>query len=1493
MPKLTRMRLVSIGHPRARFDDLLLDFRDQNRRATDTVLWLRNGGGKSSLLNLFYSVVRPRQTDFLGGKGGEEHRRLADYVQPDDQAIVACEWELEDGAPLLGGEPPRYLTIAFHEHKSSSPTDGSNIGLQRLFLATEVHADVPDLTLEGLPLTTRTEDGRAMRRSLANFRRYWRNLQSTYPDCDVFLTDKQADWARQLESRGIDTQLFGYQLDMNSREGGVTQLFTFPDADSFVDFLLKTAFDPQDAERVRQQVQTFRTELLRRHRELKPDQELCEGLLERMMPFQQIASNRAVYRTTLTGLEHRCGTLAARLAAQQARLVQLRNKYDQDLRGFVELEQQLQGLAGRLESQAVGLRYYALISRLATARSEHAQRKAEMETAAEQAALWRAAVPLADALKYSEEARAYRDQLQHRRSEHAPLIQRLGEAADRLVAALNAEANNLRQKASQHNDECVGYRSSAKERRQQASQSASRAASAAAEARSLGQRLADAEHRWKRLQADGVATESESSLSAQATITRLAENIEAIRAELVDIEAQQARATAERQALSQRREATLISKQGAETQLKQCVALIAQMVEVRARLTANQTLLALLQVESADADTVCGDAISLARGQRRAALEAILDLRLARADDERALGFLRDYGRMPPTHDVLKVLEVLRERGIACWSGWEYLEANVPREQRRSVVRSRPHLVSGVIVAGGDTLGHLPDGVGSVHLAGPVTIAAAEHLLSSNKSSVYAVWGPTDDALFDGTAAGRAEAEMSQRIDKSRESEKCGEQWREAIESLLQQLEQYHNAYPAGWLEDMRASEEQLREEISQMSDELVAISNRDMALQAELAQFVRTAKAIHSRELLLCDGSRRAKDFLEQFGQHLSSWQDKRRDLDQEAVKEATKQRSLEGQADEYDDLANAAELLDRQFTEQAAALAREKASVRHAERDVPAPTDVTIASLRTVYRAFLDEYDAKVGAEALERLAEQRDRDAEDARRKFEKVREPNVLEDNVVIAIQSLPLQVAVEDKKDQAEADHWSAKQSLGNASAQITRLEKGLRDLEPERQRLGASASEAAISESMTPDQAEETAARADADRARALTDAQDANRIAQEVKEKTWQAQAQITKGEAIARRLIDVREHHAELLIEAGSASCPAAEVRSIEQDDQLEVLDSSVGELASELARIKQAWSDINRQGETHLRQLQEWCRHERFSNLPEGIAGRFAQFTAFEIEARVDYYREHLVTRLQQIKADLEEADRQRAVVIDAVMSSVEHALELLKRIARLSKLPETVAGGGRHFLDIVTSAPENPIERRGRVADLIDEVVQSGELDSGMELVQRAARRVARPIRVRVLHPDLDSSGSRVSIQQMANFSGGERLTGAILLYCALARLRSQQLGITGKRTSVLLLDNPIGTVSRVRYLDLQREVAQALGVQLIYATGVHDIDAVASLPNIVRLRNARRDVRSGRRVVEIDANDEMNVHDNIVDAVRIHTSPGDAVRESHQQGGANE
>lgn len=155
---------------------------------------------------------------------------------------------------------------------------------------------------------------------------------------------------------------------------------------------------------------------------------------------------------------------------------------------------------------------------------------------------------------------------------------------------------------------------------------------------------------------------------------------------------------------------------------------------------------------------------------------------------------------------------------------------------------------------------------------------------------------------------------------------------------------------------------------------------------------------------------------------------------------------------------------------------------------------------------------------------------------------------------------------------------------------------------------------------------------------------------------------------------------------------------------------------------------------------------------------------------------------------------------------------------------------------------------------------------------MALIQKAVRRVAGRTKVRVLHPDLHHVSRRVTISEMRRLSGGERLTAAILLFCALVRLRNAEKGRRG--SSVLVLDNPIGTASRQSFLDLQREVAASMNVQLIYATGIKDVSAVGALENIIRLRNSRADRRTGRRLVEVE--DQQLEADQIgrIEATRV-------------------
>jgi hypothetical protein len=85
----------------------------------------------------------------------------------------------------------------------------------------------------------------------------------------------------------------------------------------------------------------------------------------------------------------------------------------------------------------------------------------------------------------------------------------------------------------------------------------------------------------------------------------------------------------------------------------------------------------------------------------------------------------------------------------------------------------------------------------------------------------------------------------------------------------------------------------------------------------------------------------------------------------------------------------------------------------------------------------------------------------------------------------------------------------------------------------------------------------------------------------------------------------------------------------------------------------------------------------------------------------------------------------------------------------------------------------------------------------------------------------------------------------------LLYCALAQQRARERGLNFSVSSTLLLDNPVGAASRTKFLELQRETARAMNIQLVYATGVNDFEAIRTMPNIVRLRNERSNHKNQR------------------------------------------
>jgi hypothetical protein len=236
MPQLAKLRFVNVGHSRARMDNLILNFLDQQGCPTDTTLLLRNGGGKSSILNLFFSLLRPDQREMFGGKieGGE--RNLKDFIRADVPGVVIAEWVLDNDTH---GSTERYLTGVFYEKRSTS----SNERLRHLFFAAKSVTSEPRLTLEGLPIIVQSA-GRVKCRTMTSFKQEWQEIGQQYIGAEVKETENQRDWQQILDAARIDPELFGYQLRMNRSEGGVAELFKFRESDSFVDFFLELVLDP-------------------------------------------------------------------------------------------------------------------------------------------------------------------------------------------------------------------------------------------------------------------------------------------------------------------------------------------------------------------------------------------------------------------------------------------------------------------------------------------------------------------------------------------------------------------------------------------------------------------------------------------------------------------------------------------------------------------------------------------------------------------------------------------------------------------------------------------------------------------------------------------------------------------------------------------------------------------------------------------------------------------------------------------------------------------------------------------------------------------------------------------------------------------------------------------------------------------------------------------------------------------------------------------------
>ncbi|MEU6609747.1 hypothetical protein ABZ922_32660 [Streptomyces shenzhenensis] len=1530
MYELSRVRLYSIGPAGARYADTVLDLRSvgepvpdpapmqaeffaeepvgpPRRPAPAGVLFLENGGGKSVLLKLIFSVMLPGHRNTLGGASSGVLRK---FLLADDCGHVALEWQhVQTGECVVVGKvsewrgrqvsnDPRKFAEAWYSFRP-----GPGLSLDNLPVAESTAVRPP---IEGV------SGAQGRRRTMKGFRDAITEAGKAYPHLEVHWEEIHERWTEHLGDLGLDPELFRYQREMNADEGEAAGLFAVKKDSDFTDLLLRAVTDTRDTDGLADLVGGFGNKLGRRA-ELIAERDFTAGSVDLLGRIVEAADARARARDIHAGAERRTRALVRRLSArgvvERARAADLAQRVTDAAYAVTHCE----GARERSALIAAELAYRHASLALAAGEKSAAAQKRELADARTLHSAWQAAEAVLRHRAAADRVARVAAAIQEAERDAAPALAARAKAAVDLVRALHAAAEGAETLANEGEERSAALQEAGESAYRDSTAAATEAQRARSEIGHLRQRLTEVEQETAEAVRAGwlddsapdadparaalAASDAEKTAVAAWDTARDAARKAAdhareaasgeSRAELTAARAADAAAAAERAHQAERRIAEALA---AEERLGELLGLPGTQVGTRPGVPAPRAGGGAQATDpgappgapaeaAADGARPGGDGPLTPEDLDRFAdeLRALLDdsvssaerhlfeLRTAAADDARILGALGDGGLLPPGPDVLATVEFLGEHGIPALPGWRYLAQAVDPADHARVLAARPELVDGVIITDPDTHARARETLGDAALLprSAVAVGTAAALLAptpaADTSGAEVFLVPPNPAMHDEYAADEERQALRARATERDEEIRALAARLAKDRELAARLASWRTGCPAGRLVELTRAARDARVFAEESEAELAEART----VRAESDDAAAEAAQTRDERQEAAQKARRAADALAGLAFRLrerSGWQAKLRELaDDAAESEARAQTCLE-RARAADEDRRAAQRAADDARRTARALRAERAEIAGAPDDVPAAEDegdaskASLPALREAYRAASQVYE-KVGVGADLR-AEQARAESDESAARAELDRLSNKVRTRAEQLLQSPDGSDGPSRQAAAARAEELVQllETRMSTASEQLGRL-RG----EAERHAPEDGGAHTELPGELVPRDAEHaqallrTATAELASRTEALTQARDAHAELLAAHRTAEDAAGGFDEVAAMLRDLL--REHAADEDEDEPEPYPGSLEEARRSAAEARRSLRGCAADLSAAEAAVREAGDVLVRHANsTRYEQVRTPAR-QQIRELPAGALPEHAQKWA-----------DAFAPRLRVLTDELAQLERNRDSIVDRLRGLVESALATLRSAQRLSRLPEGLGEwSGQEFLRIRFEEPDQATltERLGEVIDEATRAAVKKNSDlrrDGMSLLLRGVAAALRPkgIAVEILKPDAVLRAERVPVGQMGDvFSGGQLLTAAIALYCTMAALRSNDRGRDRHRhAGTLFLDNPIGRANATYLLELQRAVSDALGVQLLYTTGLFDTTALAEFPLVIRLRNDA-DLRAGLKYISVE------------------------------------
>ncbi|MER6030270.1 hypothetical protein [Streptomyces sp. NPDC001851] len=1541
MYELSRVRLYSIGPAGARYADTVLDLRGvgepvpdpaptqaeffaeepsgpPRRPAPAGVLFLENGGGKSVLLKLIFSVMLPGHRNTLGGASSGVLRK---FLLADDCGHVALEWQhVQTGECVVVGKvsewrgrqvsnDPRKFAEAWYSFRP-----GPGLSLDNLPVAESTAVRPP---VEG------ASGAQGRRRTMKGFRDALMEAGKAYPHLEVHWEEIHDRWIEHLGDLGLDPELFRYQREMNADEGEAAGLFAVKKDSDFTDLLLRAVTDTRDTDGLADLVSGFGNKLGRRA-ELIAERDFTAGSVDLLGRIVEAADARSRARDVHAGAERRTRTLARRLSARAVRERVRAADLAQRVTAAAYAVTHSEGARERSALIAAELAYRHASLALAAAEKSAAAQKRELADARTLHSAWQAAEAVLRHRAAADRVARVSAAIQEAERDAAPALAARAKAAVDLVRALHAAAESAEALANEEEERSAALQEVSDCAYRDSTTAATEAQRARSEAGHLRQRLTEVEQETAEAVRAGWLDDS----APDADPARAA--LAASDAEKTAVAAWDAAREAARKVTEHAREAASAESRAELTAARAADAATAaeRAHEAERRLAeslaAEERLAELLSLPGAFASGHVGvpgprsgadDALGARGGTRggatdegeghgaadptgagadgapRPAAEAplipeqldrfadelrellddavstaerhLFDLRTAAADDSRILGALGDGGLLPPGPDVLATVEFLGEHGIPALPGWRYLAQAVDPADHARVLAARPELVDGVIITDPDTHARAREALADAALLprSAVAVGTAAALLaptpadSAAPGDVFLV--PPNPAMHDEHAADEERQALRARATARDEEIRALAARLGKDRELAARLASWRTGCPAGRLTELAQAAQEARAFAEESEAELAEART----LRAEAEEAAAEAVQVRDERQEAAQKARRAADALAGLAYRLrerAGWQVKLRELADEATESEARAQACLERARAADEDRRAAQRAADDARRTARALRAERSEIAGAPDDVPveeadAPK-ASLPALREAYRAASQVYE-KVGVGADLR-AEQARAESDESAARAELDRLSNKVRTRAEQLLQSPDGSDGPSRQAAAARAEELVQllETRMSSASEQLGRL-RG----EAERHAPEDGEAHTELPGELVPRDAEHaqallrTATGELAARTGALAEARDAHAELLEANRAAEDAAGGFDEIAAMLRDLL--REHAAEEEQEEPEPYPGSLEEARHSAAEARRSLRGCAADLSAAEAAVREA-SDV----------LVRHANSTRYEQVRTPARQQIRELPAAALPEHAQKWADAFAPRLRVLTDELAQLERNRDSIVDRLRGLVESALATLRSAQRLSRLPEGLGEwSGQEFLRIRFEEPDQATlaERLGEVIDDATRAAVKKNSDlrrDGMSLLLRGVAAALQPkgVAVEILKPDAVLRAERVPVGQMGDvFSGGQLLTAAIALYCTMAALRSNDRGRDKHRhAGTLFLDNPIGRANATYLLELQRAVSDALGVQLLYTTGLFDTTALAEFPLVIRLRNDA-DLRAGLKYISVE------------------------------------